>query len=817
MTELTSETLSSLTDAHGFQQAGAVSSVEPADDGATVTFETGARLRLRFLADDVLRVRLAPTGSFSDGFSYALDPETTWNGPSVLHTEPDDAALVLHTPALAVRLDRATGLLSVRLPDGRVLLDDAAAPSWRMGTNGRSGEVEAVALSKTLRPGERLFGLGDKPLALNRRGHRVEHWNTDAFRYQRGTDPIYKSIPFVLGVTDGGAEPLAYGLFLDSFARSTLDLGVERHDVLRAEAEDRELVYTLMHAPEPLGVIERFARLTGRTPMLPKWALGYHQCRYSYQNEGEIREVAHELRSRRIPCDTLYFDIHYMDGYRVFTWDTEAFPDPAGLIADLRRDGFTSVVIIDPGVKADDPNYAVHQDGLARDVYVKYPDGTPFEGHVWPGLCHFPDYTDPEVRAWWGNLHQSLLDVGVDGVWNDMNEPAVFTIPGSEEEASTMPDEVRHACDGHPTDHRHAHNIYGTQMLRATYEGLERLAPERRPFTITRAAYAGAQRYGTAWTGDNSATWDHLRLAIQQVLSLGVSGMPFTGSDVGGFCEEPTGELLARWTQVGALTPLFRNHSAIDTAPQEPWRFGEEVERVCREAIELRYRLLPYLYGVLREAATSGLPMLRPLPLVHPSDETIRATSPDGFYIGADLLAQPVTVEGQTEREVYLPEAVGGWFDVHTGEHLAGRSTHWIETPLDRLPLYARAGAVLPLGPVVQSTAELGDQPLTLRVFAHEGALSGTVYEDAGDGWTFRDGDFYLATFEGAMDRAGLRLDTRVEGTFQPNWSSWQVEVMGLAARPEAVEVGGESVDFAFEEGVLRFEAAVSSSFTVRF
>ncbi len=812
-----------LPDPHGLTQPGPVTTVEERGDGIEAA-HGDARLRLRFLDDGVLEVRLAPSGAFSDGFSYALDPDAEWTGPADLTTEIGDATVTLRTAAMTVRLDRASGRLGAYTPDGRPIQEDEAGAAWQPGENGQAGAAERVALSKRLRPGERLFGLGDKTARLDRRGRRFEHWNTDAFKFGRGTDPIYKTIPFVLGLADsvsrpaGGeriAEPIAYGLFVDTPARSAFDLGAESGGRLRVEAEADELVYYLLHAPTPLGVVRLFARLTGRTPMLPRWALGYHQCRYSYATEAEVREVAAGFRERGIPCDTLYFDIHYMDGFRVFTWDREAFPDPAGLLADLRREGFTGVVIVDPGVKADDPDYPVAQDGAEHDVFVKYPDGTPFRGEVWPGICYFPDFTREDVRRWWGDWHRGLLDDGVAGVWCDMNEPAVFTLPGSEEEAGTMPDEVRHGCDGRSADHRGAHNLYGMQMLRATYEGLRRLRPERRPFTITRAAYAGTQRYGTAWTGDNSATWDHLRLAIQQCLSLGVSGMPFAGADVGGFCETPSGELLARWTQLGAVTPLFRNHSAIDTPRQEPWLFGEDVERVCRGAIELRYRLLPYLYTVLHQAATDGTPILRPLALAHPADETIRATSPLGFYVGDSLLAQPVVEEGQAEREVYLPPSPGGWFDFHTGERFEGRSTIWTGTPLDRLPLYVKAGTVLPLGPVVPSTAALVDQPLTLRVYPAEGDFSSVLYEDAGDGWEHEAGGFYRCTLRGQTDAERVTVTPEVQGSYRPAWRRWNVEVFGLPAKPRRVAVEGEEVGFSFSGGVLRFEAPVSAAFEV--
>ena len=781
--------------------------LEAALEAASLAVDhAGGTLLVDALADGVLRLRHARSDApLHDRPSYALDPDARWDGPADWTVRESDSHVEAQTARLRLRADRGTGAFVVEaVGDGARLVE--AAPT------------EGVGLDVALRPDDRLFGLGDKALSLDRRGHRLEMWNTDAFRYGRGTDPLYKSVPFVLKQGHG----TAVGLFVDNSFRSRFDLGQEAHDRMRVEAEGGDLDVYVLWAPSPLGVVEAYARLTGRTPLLPRWALGYHQCRYSYMDEGEVREVAEGFRSRRIPCDALYFDIHYMDGYRVFTWDRDRFPDPRGLIGDLHGDGFRTVVIVDPGVKADDPDYDVYREGAARDAYVTYPDGSEVRGEVWPGTCAFPDFTDGAVREWWGGLHAGLVDVGVDGVWNDMNEPALFAVAhqegsmAAEEEVGTIPGEAVHSFEGAGGTHLEAHNVYGMQMQRATHEGLARLAPQRRPFTITRAAYAGAQRFGTGWTGDNTASWDHLRLAVQTCLSLGVSGMPFVGADVGGFVGTPTGELLARWTQVGALTPLFRNHSAIDTPRQEPWLFGDEVERVCREAIELRYRLLPHLYTALWQASTRGTPILRALPLVHPDDETVRRTSPLGFYVGDGLLAHPVVEEGQREREIYLPETAGGWVDLATFARYEGRETVWTETPLDRLPLYVRGGSVLALGPVRQHTGEPCPR-LELHVVPAPGRHTSWLYDDTGDGPP--DADSWTGRLDLEDDGASVRLETSVAGAYAPEWEAWDLVVHGLEAPPARVEVGGLEArprwDDAAAAPVLRVEAPVGAALVV--
>ncbi len=780
----------------------------------------GAATRLLFLSDGVLRIELSPTGTFDDGFSYALDPDTVWDGPRTLDVNETGDTVSLRTDRMEVRVDRTTGCVGTFTLDGRAILEDAEAPAWYRDEPATTG----ITLSKRLREDERLFGLGDKTATIDRRGGRYEHWNTDAFAFERGTDPIYKSIPFVLGITiEDGSSPaadhaLAYGLFVDTPVRSVFDLGSADPNRLRVEAKTDTLVYYLFHAPSPIEVVQQFTRLTGRPPMWPKWALGYHQCRYSYQTAGEIRAVARGFRERGIPCDALYFDIHYMDGYRVFTWDREAFPDPDGLLRELKEQNFRSIIMIDPGIKADDPDYAIAQDGLERDAFCRMPDGSLATGEVWPGPCYFPDYTRPEVRRWWGDLQRDLVEQGVDGVWNDMNEPAVFNTHRKfegdiEENALTLPDEVQHGYEGHGAAHATAHNIYGTQMVRATYEGLARLHPERRPFVITRAAYAGTQRFATGWTGDNSSTWDHLRLALQQCLSLNVSGMAFVGADVGGFIGSPGGELLARWTQLGALTPFFRNHSGLDTPPQEPWELGPETERVCREAIELRYRLLPYLYTMLHQATADALPMLRPLALMHPGDVAIRMENPAGFYAGDRLLAYPVLNKGQEHADVYLPVTRGGWFDFWTGARYEGGQTLRISTPFDVLPLWVRAGTVLPLGPVRQHTGERFDT-LTLRVYPTRSPFTSVLYDDAGDGWGFKQDDFYRCTFHGACSDGTLSVRADIEGSFPAPWKQWNIEVFGAA--PNEVLADNEPVDFEYDGACARFTIRPSQSFTVR-
>jgi alpha-glucosidase len=664
----------------------------------------GGALRIEALASDLLRVRWRADGAFPPAFSYSV-VENAPTGKTRLQAEDASVELTLQTAGLTLGVQKATVSLNLADADGRPLLTDVAV-----------GQTpEGWFLWQAAAPPEMVFyGLGEKTAALNLAGRSFELWNCDPSGYDRGDDPIYMSVPFWMGLIDGRAV----GVFYDNAHRAWIDFG---ESVTYRTAGGEMRFYVMVGTPAR--VLEQYTLLTGRMALPPLWALGLHQSRWSYYPEARVRELATEYRRHEIPCDAIHLDIHYLDDYRCFTWNRERFPEPKALLDDLHAQGFKVISIIDPGIKID-PGYAIDTEGLAQDAFVKYPDGQRFVGPVWPGDCHFPDFTDPAVREWWGGLYAGLLEDGLDAFWNDMNEPALITRP----EDKTLPDSVRHDGDGHPADHAALHNVYGMLMARASVEGLARLRPERRPFILSRAGWAGLQRYAAHWTADNKSTWDHLRLSIQMVLNLGLSGIPLTGPDVGGFTGEPSPELFARWVQVGAFMPFFRIHSMIGSPPQEPWTFGPDVEVIARRYIEWRYRLLPYLYTAVWQAAQTGMPIARALSLVYP-DDPATYTLDDEFLFGDSLLVAPVVEEGATSREVYLP--AGGWVDFWTGEQHDGPRRITRDAPLDTLPLFARAGSVIPLWPVMPYVSGKRPEALALRVYLGEG--ESTFYEDDGE------------------------------------------------------------------------------------
>jgi alpha-glucosidase len=590
---------------------------------------------------------------------------------------------------------------------------------------------------------------------------------------------LYTSIPFVLSLEDGRA----HGLFVDYPGRSVVDLAKADPGLVTWSVASGDLVYYVFCGPTPARVVERFTELTGRAPMPPLWALGNHQSRWSYMSADEVREIAAGFREHDIPCDAVYLDIDYMRGYRVFTFDEDRFPDPQGFIAEMGEQGIRIVTIIDPGVKVDE-GWAVYREGRDQGLYCRTPADREYRNVVWPGLCAFPDFTQARTRAWWGGHHEALLDHGVAGVWCDMNEPALF-VP----EQSTMPEDVVHPGDASPRLHGQVHNLYGSLMAQATREGFLAARPGRRPFVISRAGYAGLQRHAMHWTGDNTSWWEHLWMSMPQLQNLGLSGLAWVGVDVGGFFDDCDGELLARFTELGALQPFCRNHSAKGTARQEPWAFGEPYTSVCRDMLKLRMRLLPYLYTLFEESHRTGAPILRPLLYEHPGDP-VTYTADDQLMLGRDLMLAPITRPGREHRAVYVPE--GTWVHWFTGERVDGPAHVLAHAPLGRPALYARANTPIPLWPALPHTGAAAPDPLTLRIAVAPGAAPGraSLYEDEGEGYGYEDGAYARRTVE--CDGRRVRIGPR-EGGWAPPRRRVVVELQG-ARSFELAESAGEQV-----------------------
>jgi alpha-glucosidase len=751
-----------------------------------------ATIRIIALRDDIIRVRISPTDTLPEDASWAVLQEP--RGKSVdVHAAEDANSVGFRTAALEVRVDRNPLRIVFRDHASNVICADALGRPTRFQLGG-------FTISKQTLGGEHYFGLGDKTGTFDRGNQAFTLWNTDVGP-QESTDPIYKSIPFFL-VARGERS---YGIFLDNTWRTWFDFGKSARDAYSFGAEGGPLDYYFIYGPSPKQVVEGYAYLTGKPPLPPLWALGFQQSRYSYTPESQLRDIATRLRTDRIPSDVVYLDIDYQDRNRPFTVNTKTFPDFPGLVADLRKQHLHLVNITDLHIAhAANQGYAPYDSGHAGDQFVKNPDGSEFVGEVWPGPSVFPDFTRAQTREWWGTLYQEFVKDGVSGFWNDMNEPSVFDGPDK-----TMPLNTIHRIEepGFATrtaTHAEIHNVFGLENARATYEGLLKLRPNERPFVLTRATYAGGQRYGFTWTGDNSATWNHLRLASQQVLNLGVSGIAFVGADVGGFNGSPSPELLTRWVEVAAFSPFFRDHATKGSLPHELWNNGLEQEAIRRHYVETRYRLLPYFYALADEASRTGLPLMRPIFFEFPEIFKIRPGFDHldtEFLLGPSLLIAPAPFgEMVNDYEVTFPAAT--WFDFWTGEKFGTEPAKQepvlvkpqkIHPKLDSLPVYARGGSIVPLEPLVQSIDEMPAGPLELRVYPGANC-SGTLYLDDGHTLDYQRGNFMRQSITCQSDPSSVRVKFHArEGAYKPWWRILELVVYDWPSAHAEAKIAGSA------------------------
>ncbi|MEM5566209.1 glycoside hydrolase family 31 protein [Psychroserpens sp. AS72] len=737
--------------------------------------ENDVVLQLTVLRDSVLRFRYTTTGTFDNDFSYAITKYAS-TGYNHLEIEETKTNYVITTKKLICHISKEN--LGVKIYDAidNVLInEDETGFHWEESYE-YGGDV--VKMSKVSKDGESYYGLGDKPSHLNLKGKRFENWATDSYAYGKDTDPIYKSIPFYTGLHN----KKAYGIFFDNSFRSFFDFAHERRNVTSFWALGGEMNYYFIYGPKMTEVVESYTDLTGKPHLLPPlWALGFHQCKWSYYPESKVKEVTSKFRDLKIPCDAIYLDIDYMEGFRCFTWNKEHFPDPKRMVKELADDGFKTVAIIDPGIKID-KEYSVFKEALEKDYFCKRADGPYMKGKVWPGECYFPDYTNPEVREWWSGLFKELIeDIGVKGVWNDMNEPAVMEVPNK-----TFPDDVRHDYDGNPCSHRKAHNIYGMQMARATYQGLKKFAYPKRPFVITRSAYSGTQRYTSTWTGDNVATWEHLWIANVQAQRMAMSGFSFAGSDIGGFAEQPQGELFTRWVQLGIFHPFFRVHSSGDHGDQEPWTFGKEVTDIVRKFIEIRYQLLPYLYTAFWKYVEDGTPILNSL-VLYDQDDVQTHYRTDEFVFGDHILACPILEQNAKGRRMYFP--IGKWYDIWTDQVINGGREMWVDSDLDSMPIFVKEGAIIPKYPIQQYVGEKKIETVVLDVYYKEGKERSQLFDDAHDGYDYTKGRYSLRTFKLTGKPNELIIQQHKEGKFDADYETFEIKIHGLPFEISEIQV----------------------------
>jgi alpha-glucosidase len=771
------------------------------DEGVELETTSGM-LWVSAARDDTFRVRVA-RGKDARGLpSFAIATGAATASAATLEVEESSTSIILRTARARLRVDKKPLRLQLLTDSGEVVSDEALRVTW---------QAPGVRLDFGLRDGEHVFGLGDKVQGFDRRGHAFELWNTDAYGWKVDADPLYKSLPFWLFLRGGRA----HAVFIDHPARARVDVGKRQPALVTYEASDAQAfdVY-LFASADPKSVLGAYTSLTGHTPLPPLWALGYHQSRWGYASEGEVREVVARLQQDEFPVDAVWLDIDYQVENAPFTVDAQAFPTFAKMVADLDAGGVKTIVITDLHIKSyqhqPSPGYAPYDSGAAGDHFIHARGGL-FEGPVWPGPCVFPELTRERTRRWWGGLYRGFVEQGVAGFWNDMNEPALF-VP-----EKTFPEDVSHRLDdGSTAPHRLIHNVYGMLNARATYEGVKRLRPDARPFVLTRAAFAGAQKYAASWTGDNTADRSHLAVTIPQLLNLGVSGYAFVGADVGGFVGCPDPELFAEWMELGALQPFYRNHSAKVACRREPWLFGAAIEARVREAVRRRYRLLPYLYTLFEEASRNGVPVMRPLWLEYPDDPATYAVE-DAYLLGGDILVAPRLVAGAARTRVTLP--AGDWYDTTTLARLPG-GVHELEArPDDSVRLFARAGAIIPESPTVQN-ASLGlHGALTLTVWPGP-RCSGSLYVDDGESFAFAGGRSRRLQLGCEESERALTVRSTSKGDFAPWWKDVRLLLHGVPRAPRTVvdasgaklrhvyQAGARTLTVTLPQGATDFEVA---------
>lgn len=769
------------------QRLGAVKEVKPGPAYVELVCE-GGKVRVSTRGSGLLHVVATDDPEFSSLPSFALDPAGPPETAAAWKEEGD--RLLFSAGFLTLAVDRKNGRME--------FADAAGVFLSEPGEGGIFFDGNTVGCVKVSPADEHYYGFGEKTGPLDKRGKKMTMWNSDAM-YGLDTDPLYQSHPVYLALRSGRA----YGVFFDNTFRSEFDMGRTLPDRVVFSAGGGEMNYWVMGGPTPKDVLTQYGQLVGRLPLPPLWGIGYHQCRYSYRSAAEVRKIRDNFIRRHIPCDAIYLDIHYMDDFRVFTFDPRRFPDPAGLIGELGKDGIRTVVIVDPGIKID-PNYPPYVQGVEHDYFVRSEDGSFFTAYVWPQAVHFPDFYQPAVREWWGGLLKFYTGLGVAGFWCDMNEPA-----GWKKELRPLPDlpvplgvpdwnQMVHGKSPQPLlPHEQVHNVYANLELEGAYEGLKKLRPRTRPLCISRAGYPGLQRRSLIWTGDNTSSWPQLAMCLPMLLNMGLSGLAFVGSDIGGFVGTTTPERYARWIQQGVFYPFCRTHKAIYMHRQEPWSFGRRVEDISREAIKLRYRLLPYTYSLFEESSRNNWPVMRAMLFEFPEDAEVVEVQ-DQFMWGPFLLVAPVVEQGRNSRSVYFPK--GRWYEWPTMKQYEGPGRFEVSAPLNRIPLFIREGAIIPVGPDMQFTGEKPWDPLTVLVVPGAGTSGFDLYEDDGESFEYQEGVFARSSVvcERSAEGVAIRVSGR-SGRFVPRREELhflvflqkpgaQVEAATLAGRPLSVE-----------------------------
>ena len=688
---------------------GALIGVETTLIGARFRFER-ANLYVDFLHNDLARISWHPG---KQPFPYAIE-KMDWSRVQTSTIE-NETGWQLESSSMKI-LVRSEGSLQFISSSGKLLRNE--------NTPVRRGDAESSewACRVRLRPEECLFGLGEQTGPFNLRGTIHRMWNTDPKgRLGPRRDPIYMPVPVYMSLHDEGS----YLVFYENSFPAIFDFSTrsdDSYDSCKITFEGGSLRYYFISG-SPAEALRRFTQLTGRPELPPKWSLGYHHSRWGYKNEHDVRQVVAGFISHDMPLSAFHLDIDHMHGYRTLTVDQDRFPEIKNLASDLQKQGVKLVSIVNPGVKID-AEYPVFVEGQREGRFCSFIDSKRVAGVVWPGRSVYPDFTDPKTRNWWGYQYRDLITSEIAGFWHDMNEPTSFTLWGDMD----LPLGTRHKMDGAGGDHRQGHNLYALLMNRAGHEALREMRPDRRPWLLSRSGWVSQQRYSWNWTGDIESSWEALKMTIATVLGQGLSGLPYTGPDIGGFSGDPNAELYLRWFQMATFLPFFRTHSAITTARREPWVYGEPYTDIIRSYLKFRYKLMPYLYSLAWQTSQTGLPMVRPLFWLDPSDRSLWDIE-DSFLLGDCLLVAPILHSKEQIRQLRLPH--GSWYSWWDDTVYQGPASIDFPVSLEHIPLLVRSGSLIPL-------EEAGD--LHLHVFPPDPGEQPNpliLYNDSGDGYGF--------------------------------------------------------------------------------
>lgn len=711
-----------------FKIPGEIKNIRSISSGIILSF-SGAQLELVFLSSDILRATWSP-GILP--VPYAID-ETTWPDFEVKFEHLNES-FSISSDKIRVIVDK---LGNIRYFDqDECLLRYDLPPLLQM-----AGEMDQQELTHSwthfsdMNPETHIFGMGERAHGFNLNPGTYKNWNRDPEGlYRPGDDPLYLCIPTYVAIHNFGSYLIFYEnsfnstftfnedrQYLDTILSPELGKFIEIDEIKNlAQVNFSNGALRYYFIPGHLDqILERYSELTGRPPLPPRWALGYHHSRWGYQSEEDIRQTAEGFVKHNLPVNAIHLDIDYMNGYRVFTVDGDRFPDLSALVSEIGEIGIKLIPILDPGVKVDH-EYFLFKEGLDNAYFCKTPRGKIVKAPVWPGFAAFPDFTNPQVRNWWSEKYSLLLQQGVAGIWHDMNEPAVFSAWGD----MSLPQSTIHDMDGRGGDHREAHNLYGLLMNRSGHEAQLKIKPKNRPWQLTRSGWASVSRYAWTWTGDIESSWEALRQVIPTILGLSLSGIPYSGSDIGGFSGIPSAELYQRWFQLSSFIPFFRTHSSIESPSREPWTFDDETLQVIRKFLNLRYQLLPYIYTLAWEASAYGYPLVRPIFWPHFDDPEYWSID-DQFLLGDSLLIAPILKQGRTSRKVNFPPGV--WFDFWEDKMFKGPDNILVEVELDQIPVFVRAGCVLPLEK---------NEMIQLHVYPiSNGETRSFMFSDEGDGF----------------------------------------------------------------------------------